>query len=52
MKNIIEGLIEINGAQAIDEVIEFISNEFSPDDVFSKDALETWALNNGFVKED
>lgn len=31
--------------------IDWISQNMSPEDVFSKDQLETWAENNGFVKE-
>jgi hypothetical protein len=34
------------------EVIDFISDEFEPIEVFSYDELERWALDNGFKKEE
>ena len=34
-----------------DEIIEYISENYEPDDVFDEDTLETWALSNGFVAE-
>lgn len=36
---------------ALDVAIEFISSEFDPDDIFSTVKLESWAENNGYIKE-
>jgi NAD(P)H-flavin reductase len=33
------------------EIQNYVANEFSPDDIFPKEELETWAEENGFVKE-
>jgi hypothetical protein len=36
---------------ALDTAIDFISSNFSPEDVFSEKDLEYWAEKNGYVKE-
>lgn len=36
---------------ALDGAIEWISNNLSPDDVFTTKDLESWAENNGYIKE-
>lgn len=33
------------------EIIDHITDTYNPDDVFSKQELEQWALDNGFVEE-
>jgi hypothetical protein len=35
-----------------DELINIVSNNFQPEDVFSVEELEGWAKDNGFVKEE
>ncbi len=35
----------------LDEAIDWIANELSPDDVFPDDKLEKWAESNGYTKE-
>ena len=34
----------------LDLAIDYIQDNLDPEDVFEDDALETWALNNGFIK--
>lgn len=36
----------------LDKAIEWIGENLEPTDVFSKEQLETWAENNGYVKEE
>lgn len=38
-------------ATALDEAIDWITGNLSPDDVFSEKALSDWAENNGYKKE-
>lgn len=50
---IMKSHIEVSMSNAsLDEAIDFISNEFSPDDVFDEKKLIAWAESNGYVKED
>lgn len=35
----------------LERVLEFINNEFDPEDVFSEKYLHEWAENNGYVKK-
>lgn len=35
-----------------DEVLEWVEDRFSPEDVFSGAALNVWAEENGFTKVD
>lgn len=32
-----------------DEIIAFVQKNYSPEDVFPKDELTTWATDNGFL---
>lgn len=34
-----------------DDIIDYIASNKRPEDVFSKDELRNWALDNGFVEE-
>ncbi len=36
---------------ALDAAINWIASNLNPDDVFDKSDLETWAENNGYIKE-
>jgi hypothetical protein len=36
---------------ALEFAIEWISNEFEPDDLFTEKQLSSWAESNGYVKE-
>lgn len=36
----------------LDEAIDWIKSNMSPDDVFDKSQLEEWAKDNGFVESD
>lgn len=33
------------------EVMQYVANNFSVDDVYANDALEQWAEKNGYTKE-
>ena len=35
----------------LDDLNDAVSDHQAPEDVFAKEDLETWALNNGFVRE-
>lgn len=35
----------------LEVAVDWISNSLEPDDVFSQEKLEQWALDNGFVEE-
>ena len=43
---------ELYPSYPLDAAIEFIQENLSPDDVFSKSDLEIWAADNGFVQQD
>ena len=36
----------------LEEAAQHIANNFEPEDVFSEEQLEKWALDNDFVKKD
>lgn len=36
---------------ALDNAIAWIAKNLDPDDVFTNESLETWAENNGYVKQ-
>lgn len=36
----------------LDDVIEWVQKNSNPEDVFDKEDLEQWALDNGFVEEE
>ncbi len=36
---------------ALDEAIEWIAKNLSPDDIFSTKELENWAESNNYIKE-
>ena len=42
----------INTNYFLDEAVDWIKGSLSPEDVFDSDALEEWARENDFVKED
>ena len=35
----------------LDDAIDWIANNLSPEDVFSEEQLQEWALDHGFVEE-
>jgi len=35
----------------LDTAVEWINSNMEPDEVFTEDKLEAWALNNGFQKQ-
>ncbi len=35
----------------LDEIIDFIKENYDPENVFEEDVLSLWATNNGFIKE-
>lgn len=39
------------GNGALSDAIDYISHNFEPEDIFTVSELETWAENNGYVKE-
>ena len=40
------------GAAFLDEIIEWVKNNLTPEEIYDKDVLEEWALDNGFVEEE
>lgn len=40
------------GSFLLESSIEWIQSNLNPEDVFSKENLEIWAEENGFVEED
>lgn len=38
-------------APSLDDIIDYIRNNFEPEQVYRQTALENWAVNNGFVSE-
>lgn len=36
----------------LDDVLEEVAGKYYPEEVFSKEALEKWALENDFIKEE
>ena len=43
---------KINSVDVDDDVIvEFVSENYSPEEVFKSDTLEDWAESNGFIRE-
>jgi len=34
------------------EIIAYVSEEFTPEEVFNDDVLRNWAEDNGFVEEE
>lgn len=53
LKMIIEEVGEYEFLEEIsrDELIDYVSSNYNPDDIFSRRELENWATGNGFVKE-
>ncbi len=43
--------IEIDDVYSERNIFDYVASTFNPEDVFSTRQLETWASENGFVKE-
>lgn len=41
----------INVAGLLDDAIDYIKSNLTPEDVFDKSDLENWAEENGYVEE-
>jgi hypothetical protein len=39
------------GGEFLEEIIEWVASNLNPEDVFDHDALEEWALDNGFEEQ-
>ena len=53
VKRVAAGIEEaINIADIMSEIVSAITDVCSPEDVFDQDDLETWAENNGYVKQE
>lgn len=39
------------GTGFLEIVLEYVANNFQPDEIFNEDILENWARANDFVKE-
>lgn len=50
MEDLVDTKVTLSSS-ALDSAIDFISNEFEPDDVFTEKQLIDWAERNGFIKE-
>ena len=48
--NVEETTVKMN-LSTLDAAISWMQSNLDPDDVFSTKDLETWAENNGYVKE-
>lgn len=44
-------MVQLEGSPDMDFILEYIGNEFDPEDVFSEGDLSDWAERNGYVKE-
>jgi len=42
-------LDEVVGSRLLEEAIDWIKNNLEPDDVFSRDDLARWAINNDYI---
>lgn len=40
------------GREFLDQILEYVSANFSPDDVFDEDVLAQWAKDNGYASVD
>lgn len=47
-KNFVDSVL---GSNVLEDAVEWIKNNLSPEEVFSEDDLIQWALENGFTKE-
>lgn len=45
-------LLNIFPPELLDTVTDWIQNSLTPDEVYRKEDLEEWALDNGFIKEE
>ncbi len=45
-------LSALNLENALELAAEYIADNFPPEDVFTKDQLREWALENGFVEKE
>ena len=45
-------LTSVISSTLLEEAIEWIASNMSPEDVFSDDDLETWAIDSNFTKEE
>jgi hypothetical protein len=43
---------EFFGDDLLDKVVEYVKDNFHPDDIFDESDLEEWARDNGFVKSE
>lgn len=42
---------DVIGDNALETVVDWVSENMEPEDVFDKDVLEIWAKQNGFTEE-
>jgi hypothetical protein len=42
---------ELVGDELLNRAVEYIRDNLNPDEVYDKEDLEEWAIDNGFVKE-
>ena len=40
------------GSTFLDQIIEYISDNFEPEDIFDEDVLRQWAKDNGYASVD
>ena len=43
---------QLNLDQQYDWILEWIAEEFNPDDIFDNERLNEWAIENGYIKEE
>lgn len=47
-KNFMDSVL---GSNVLEDAVEWIKNNLSPEEVFNEDELTQWALETGFIKE-
>jgi len=40
------------GREFLDQILEFVRDNYEPQDIFDQKTLKTWAEDNGYIPED
>ena len=43
---------EMFSSTLLEQAMQFIADNFEPEDIFEEDILKQWAEDNGYIKED
>ena len=44
-------LSELFSSELLEQAMQFIADNFEPEDIFEKDYLKEWAENNGYIQD-